>query len=276
MARRQRRPAGGRRGYLPDPRVLATRFWTNDPSGDPAGRPGVDWAIALEAARLDPAASAPDLIFHAPVPTLLMLDYSADRAARAQVLRRRVMRGLRARPDGSAREPRPEDETIVLNTIAEEAASLVFAWMGLEAFANFTVAKAGPEFRYPRPTKKGSLEEWDRVQIEDRLSVREKIAEVVPLVLGRPPLGDAIVSRLDAMRELRRTLEHLRASDRYEAESLDEGTMGRLLRGAVPAPVIAVDVLQHFGEQWASVQLRKKVDALRLNRPNTPPAPYAS
>lgn len=251
--------------------MLATRFWTTDPTHDPVGRPGVDWAVALEAARVDPAASAPDLIFHAPVPTLLMLDYSAERAARAQVLRQRVMRRLRRRTDGSGREPRPEDETIVLNTISEEAASLVFAWMGLEAFANFAVAKAGPDFRYSRPTKKGVVEEWDRVRIEDQLPVREKITGVVPVVLGRPALGVALLTRFDEMRELRRTLEHLRASDRYEAESLDEGTMGKLLRGAVRGPVIAVDVLQHFGEEWASVQLRKKVDALRLGGAETPP-----
>ena len=109
--------------------------------GQPAPfiKPG-DLAVVLEGAMLADEGDNPDLHFTAPIPPLLLLDYAADCRARADKDRRRLERSFEWREDntwglGPKLGPR------VFDTIANEIASITFAWMALEAFANFAIQK---------------------------------------------------------------------------------------------------------------------------------------
>ena len=214
----------------------------------PDVKPG-DLLVVLEGAVLADEGEIPDLHFTAPIPPLLLLDFAADCRARADAERKRLQGAMEWRDDGTWGIG-PRLKSRVFDTIT-------CAWMALEAFANFVLQKyTDDSFRYERVMPDGARKSYSAAKTEKDVSVMEKATKVLPAVF--PAIGAVhadLAAQLDALRDVRRRTEHLKAADRYNADNLATGPMGILLVGRVCAPQIVCSLLRHFGERWTPARI---------------------
>jgi hypothetical protein len=220
-----------------------------------------DWIVGIEGVRVRASEQdRPDVMFRAPVPSLLMIDFAIDRALRSRALRRAALRGLRLRPDGY-REPEVEHESRLLDAISEEAAAVVFSVMAVEAFANGSLSLADADARY-RPQAGGP--EIGRSRIEHEVPLLEKVEFVLPGLIYQGPgvPADGVIDHLRRVTKVRNALIHPKRNDRYEDEEGRESTLGQLLHGDLVAPRVAADVLTHFVPDFLREQTLRKVRSL--------------
>lgn len=205
----------------------------------------------------------PDLHFTAPIPPILLLDFAAECRRAADSGRTKLRGSMGWRSDNSWGFP-PKFAPVVFDTIANELGAITFSWMALEAFANFALsAVASKEFSYERLMKGGGTKSCSARKAEADIPVMEKVTAVLPQIFTAVgSLPEDLGAELDALRDLRRRTEHLKAADHYNTENLKAGPMGLALVGRVCAPQIVCRIVRHFGEAWMVPELAAKVSAL--------------
>lgn len=262
--RRRRRPRNQPRRMI-DPRHHASTIGS---SSDPAFKAG-DVIVRLEAARLDPRDQLPRLIFWAPLPWLLYLDFAAERALKAERLRRTVTANLRDRSDGT-REPPPALQTKVLDAIAQEAASILFSFAAIEAFANQGLWQKGSDHRF-EIRRKGIVHLASPDELERTGKLRDKLKWHLPTTIEKPQLPGRAYADFIRLERMRNAIAHMKVLDRWgDAAPEVERALGLLLRGTVQAPRVAAEVLEHFVVDAVPPEMAERIEALPAHRRGEP------
>jgi hypothetical protein len=223
--------------------------------------------IRLEAARLEAGDPEPRLIFHAPLPWLLYLDFAVDCAKVAAQKRGSARASLRGRPDGT-REPTPTKQVIVLDALAEEAASVLFSYAAIEAFANQGLWWKGADYRY-EVTKRGIIRLLSPEDVGRQESLRHKLRRHLPTVMERPQPPGGLYREFIRLERLRHGITHSKLSDRWGGDApTEEKVMGRLFRGTVCGPRVAGGLIGHFLALAVPAEIQRKVEALPPGSPD--------
>jgi hypothetical protein len=218
--------------------------------------------VRLEAARIDQEEALPRLLFWAPLPWLLYLDFAVTRAHHAEQRRASVQSSLRARPDGTS-QPSPARQSTALDAVGEEAASVLFSYAAIEAFANQGLWWKGADHRFEYKSR-GVVLWMGPAEAERRVSLARKVWRLLPEVMERAKPPDGLYREFQQLERLRHAISHAKQSDRWgDDRPEEERTMGLLLRGTVCGPRVAAAVLGHFFELAVPDEIQRKVDGLR-------------
>ena len=140
--------------------------------------------------------------------------------------------------------------------IGYRAASVVFAFCALEAFAN-EMLPGGYTHRIERADGR-CAETYSAAQIERWLQLDTKLGDILPAVLSRPsPKGGHVWQAYAQLRDARDRVIHMKTDDRRSAGP-DEDTIWSTLIRIAPPHDTAKAMIDHFLEgqvslpRWAS------------------------
>jgi hypothetical protein len=110
-----------------------------------------------------------------------------------------------------------EDEPRVFDGIENRMASLVFALIALESFANEMIEEAYGirGYRYAPTLKSGLTVSYDLEHVENRVTLEEKLGVIVPESLSvSSPKGRTVWNHFKRLKELRNRISHFKGRDR--------------------------------------------------------------
>jgi hypothetical protein len=140
------------------------------------------------------------------------------------------------------------DEALFLDTLENLAASIIFSYSALEAFANSSIPDA---YTYQRARDdRRCTETYSRDQIERNISLELKLHEILPSIYSvKSPKGTKTWTDFIWLKQLRDRLVHLKSED-WQSSGPDNSTTllwSSLLHSKVPqAPAFAAAILRHY------------------------------
>jgi len=146
---------------------------------------------------------------------------------------------------------------IAFDLMESRAASVVFSFCALEAFANEMLPD---EHTYRIDRKDGRCAEiYNKTQIERWLPLDTKLGAILPAVLSRSsPKGTSVWQAYKKLRDARDRVIHMKTADRTDAGPDDDTIWGTLI-GIAPPHVTAKAMIDHFlseqviAPRWATL-----------------------
>jgi hypothetical protein len=187
------------------------------------------------------------LAFDMPSMPALFLDFSNEMWSESHEVLAEPKNFKVAGPYASA-DTFPQETELIFETIQNAMASIVFAYTGLEVFANEIIPE-GYAFELERKDKK-CTETYDRIQIERHLSLAIKLDQIVSKILGvNSPKGTRIWKKFRELEKLRNRIIHMKTVDKQSAgpEDCDKKLWTFLLRKHAPNYAhIAKEIITYF------------------------------
>lgn len=188
--------------------------------------------------------------FTMPSPTALALSISIQAAKKADILKGEVTFQKETSPHGAARGVPSEQATRLYDFFEQCMITVTFSFNALEVFCNQTVADE-LKGTYMRSTRRRQQELTpDKVQRE--LSTEEKLATVLPAILGTDTPQDAPVwSDFRRLKRARDSTIHMKASDAYARGEIDKQSLFHeffSMRSLMGFPIFAVEVIGFFNK----------------------------
>lgn len=140
----------------------------------------------------------------------------------------------------------PENHQSLFNYFEQFSCEVIFSFTALEAFANEVIP---PEFTYQfKSEKKAELVTLGKPEIERRVSLDEKLKQVIPQAHSCPsPNGTRPWQDYKELKSVRDRLVHLKSIDRRASGPEDQTLWGLMLeKQKVAFPDSAARVIGHY------------------------------
>lgn len=135
----------------------------------------------------------------------LSLSISRKSVAAAKILRQKISK--HAKSETTLFQGEVSD---VYDLLEEMQKAVVFSYRAVEAFCNASIP---PEYMYRKTNSKGITEEYRKEQIERWVSTSEKVAAILPEVLGcPPPTNEQFWQQFKKLESLRNEIIHSKSS----------------------------------------------------------------
>lgn len=188
-------------------------------------------------------------LFGFPAPSIPALALNTSLRAAREACRLRGMFHLMdgVTPHGPGKDIPQKDASVLFDFFEHAMTSVAFGFMAIEAYANQTVA-ALVKGVVPVKRKKQTID-MDANEIERNLSTEEKIATILPHLLGVPSAKRLkIWQEFKVLKSTRDSIVHLKSFDMHYTSDIDRKSLFFRLINENPLqyPATALCVISHF------------------------------
>lgn len=188
--------------------------------------------------------------FTMPSPTALGLSISIQASKKADILKGEITFQRQISPHGDSRGVPSEQATRLYDFFEQCMITVAFSFNALEVFCNQTVADE-LKGTYSRSAGRGQKKlTAERVQRE--LSTEEKLATVLPMILGTDTPRDALVwADFKRLKRARDSTIHMKAEDAYKRGEIERQSLFHeffSMDSLMGYPIFAVEVIRFFNK----------------------------
>jgi len=224
----------------------ATRLAKDVPSAYPGG-PSHKAGTPVYQSMITRNSSGHIVAFNTPSAVALALNIAFQASTAAVALKARITYRDIATPLGGGKGVETDDSGLLFDYFQQCMVAVTFSFQSLEAFCNQVVSRT-----LVAPlniTRKSGSQSMDAADIERYLSTDEKLATVLPQLLGiQGPKGTKLWQRYNGLKKIRDSTIHLKSEDQYSSSNIDRESLFFQFLNHHPHqyPRIALEIVEYF------------------------------